>query len=226
MPVVSFGLGVNSSPVNMINAFNGFGSVPLSSFSLTQLVYTNGLGTLTIVVSGSGFGLSGGGSLTAGNVSGMEVRFGAVTQFTMTGLDLLANAIQQAAVLDANGFDNAATEDLFLPLGYHHFGNLYDDVLLATSISNEGVLLDFSGNDNFETGGERDNIWLGGGDDTGRGGAAMAMAMAMTSSKAVLAWTNSLATPAAMCCVARAAMTACQVGQMPTAWMAAPALTR
>lgn len=170
MPDVTFGLGVVSSPVNLINSFDGFGSVPISTISPGTLVFTNGFGNLTIVVSGAGFAATPTGTVTAGTISSIEVRFGGVTQFTITGLSLAATAVQNAALQDGTGFNNAALENLFLPLGYHFFGNASDDILLATSTSTEGVLLNFTGNDFFETGGGRDNIWLGDGDDTGRGG--------------------------------------------------------
>ncbi len=170
MPDVTFGPGVDSSPVNLINAFDGFGSVPISTISPNLLVFTNGFANLTIVVNGAGFAATPTGTLTAGTISSIEVRFGAVTQFTITGLTLLATAVQTAALQDATGFNNAALEDLFLPLGFHYIGNAFDDELLATSTSTEGVLLNFTGNDLFETRGGRDNIWLGDGNDTGRGG--------------------------------------------------------
>jgi Ca2+-binding RTX toxin-like protein len=168
MPQVTFGTGAGSSPVDLINWFDGVGSVPLVQVSADELVFTDG--TTTFLVTGANFSGTVG-AVTGGTVTGVQVLVSGVVQTTITGLSLEATQLQQTVFLDAVGADDAAVENVFLGLGYRYIGNGSDDILLSTSTSSEGVVLNFSGNDRFDTRGGRDNIWMGDGNDTGLGGA-------------------------------------------------------
>lgn len=109
--------------------------------------------------------------ITGGTIDSIEFRNFAVTQITFSNLALSASALQQAAFLDGNGTDNAAVENLLLPLGWTFNGNAKTDILLAGTTSSDGVALNLSGADTFNLNGGNDNVWMGDGNDKGIGGA-------------------------------------------------------
>ena len=167
MPAISFSPGLNSSPANLISLFETIGAGSITSMSATQIVYTAGLTTITI--QGAGFGPGPGGTIL-GTISGAQAVNG-LDVVTITGLSLPAQTLRVAAALDTSGADNTAIETLFLPLGWTYTGNANADVLLSTTTSGDGVLLDFSGNDTFILNGGNDAVFAGGGNDTVNGGA-------------------------------------------------------
>ena len=171
MPEITFALGVTSSPADWINLFNGLGSVPMTVFTPTQIVFTMGAGQPTFVVTGSGFAITTGGVITGGTIDTIEFRNFAATQVTFSALNLSASALQQAAFLDNSGADNAAVENLLLPLGWIFNGNANADILLSNALSSDGVPLNMSGKDQFRLNGGNDNVWMGDGNDRGLGGA-------------------------------------------------------
>ena len=170
MPDIVFAPGVTSSPVAWINLFNNLGSVPMTIFTPTQIVFTAGAGNPTFVVDGSAFAMTAGGVISNGTIDAIEFRNFFVTQVTFTGLSLSAPALQEAAFLDGAGVDNTAVEALLLPLGWTFNGANNADILLTTSVSSDGVPLNFSGNDKFLLAGGDDNVWMGDGNDQGAGG--------------------------------------------------------
>lgn len=169
MPEIRIGTGMDLTIAEMIDTTLFIGLLSITSLTTTRVVYGNAGVGHNMIVTGTGLTASGG-FLTAGSVSGIEYQVNGVTQFTMTGLAMLAQDLMSAIQNDAFDFDTAALENLFLPLGYHYFGSALADVLTSTSVSNDNVLMNLSGNDHFETAAGHDNIWLGDGDDTGTGG--------------------------------------------------------
>ncbi len=173
MPDVTFAPGVDSSP-QALDAYFQAGTVGATIDSIDTTSMHLSAGHVTMIIHGTGITFKnhhGAITITGGTVTGVETFLDGAAQTTFTGFDIKARAIQQAAIADATGADNAAVENLFLKQGYTYHGNGADDVLLATATSPDGIPLNFSGRDKFITGGGNDNIFLGDGNDIGQGGA-------------------------------------------------------
>jgi len=176
MPDVTFAAGASSSPralVTAIDNLTGAATIVFVSPTLIRLTQV-GPGGINYLyeVSGAGIttGLMGGNPvLTGGFIDGLTVTQAGALQMTVTGLGLTAVALQAAISQDNSGFDTAAVENLFLPLGWSYHGNANRDILLSTDVSSDGVPLNLSGNDTFDGGGGNDNIFLGDGDDLAHG---------------------------------------------------------
>ncbi|WP_227754564.1 calcium-binding protein [Stagnihabitans tardus] len=169
MPAISFSPGLNSSPADLILLFDKIGTGSVTGMTPTQITYTAGLTTITI--SGAGFAPGPGGTIL-GTISGAQAVNG-LDIVTITGLSLPAQTLRTQAALDASGADNTALETLFLPLGWTYTGNANADVLLSTTTSSDGVLLNFTGNDSFILNAGNDRVFAGNGNDTVNGGAGL-----------------------------------------------------
>jgi Ca2+-binding RTX toxin-like protein len=171
MPTVNFAPGVNSSPTAFYNAIDTLTSTAtVTSFSTTHILLTQGFFTFDIIGTGFTFGLVGGQpGITGGTMTGLDVRLSGALQMTVSALSLGAAAVQLAINADLSGANNAAIENLFLPLGWTYNGNNADDIFLP-AFSSDGIPLNLSGNDVMNTGGGNDDIFLGDGNDTADGG--------------------------------------------------------
>lgn len=172
MPTVNFAPGVNSSPTAFYDAIDTLTSTAtITSFTTTHIFLSQGLVTYDIIGSGFTFGLVGGQpAITGGTMLGVDVRLSGALQMSVTGLSLLAATVQSAIFADNSGANNAAIENLFLPLGWTYNGNAAADIFLSTETSSDGIPLNLSGNDVMNAGGGNDNIFMGGGNDTAYGG--------------------------------------------------------
>ncbi len=172
MPSVTFAPGVNSSPTAFYNAIDVLTSTAVvTSFTTTHIFLTQGLVTFDIIGTGFTFGLVGGQpAITGGTMNGVDFRLSGALQMSVTNLGLSAVAVQAAINADNSGANNAAIENLFLPLGWTYTGNNAADVFLASAVSSDGVPLNLSGNDVMNSGGGDDDIFLGNGNDTANGG--------------------------------------------------------
>lgn len=173
MPDVTFSPGVSSSPRSLYTALDGFTtSAQVVNVTTTEITLTQG--NITYVVHGENIHFTLGGSgvvFTSGTLTGIDVSLSGAPQMSVTGLGIQATDLQTAIAADKSGADNAAIENMFLPLGYTYHGNANADIFLLSDTSGDGIGLNSSGNDKYFTGGGADNIFLGDGKDLGHGGA-------------------------------------------------------
>jgi Ca2+-binding RTX toxin-like protein len=175
LPDVTFAPGVLSSPRSLYTSIDGMTSTATVT-GATDTAITLTQGNITYVIHGTGITIGFDGSfkpiLTGGTLTGIDSSLGGVLQMSVTGLSILAVDLQNAITNDkSGGSDQAAVENLFLPLGYTYHGNANADIFLASDTSGDGIPLNSSGNDSYFTGGGNDNIFLGDGKDIGHGGA-------------------------------------------------------
>lgn len=172
MPNVTFAPGVPSSPTAFYDAIDMMTSTALlTGATPTQL--TLQLGASTYQIQGVGFAWTNtpqGVQVTGGTITNVNVLLNGAPQMSVGNLSLLAVDLVNAMTLDRTGADNAAIENLFLPLDWTYTGNSAADIFLSTETSSDGIALNLRGNDVFKTFGGNDHIFLGDGNDRADGG--------------------------------------------------------
>ena len=176
MPTVTFAAGVPSSPRfiesivdQLITSANITGVTPTTITAQTNT--PAGLVVFNLTGVGITAGLIGGvPQLTGGRIDAMTVVQAGALQVTITSINILATDFQIAANKENSGVDVTAMETLLLAQNWTYFGQANADVLLRTSTSSDGVLLNLRGDDRFDLGGGNDNVFTGDGNDTGHGG--------------------------------------------------------
>jgi Ca2+-binding RTX toxin-like protein len=172
MPTVTFAPGVNSSPASIISVVDQLAFVATITGATATLI-TAQAGPYVYSIQGTGFtvGLVGGEPvLTGGTITGVTVRNSGALEMTITNIGLSATAFQTAVSQENSGTNVAALENLLTGLSWNYVGNGNADVLLATTRSADGILINLRGNDTFSGRGGNDNMFLGDGNDTGHGG--------------------------------------------------------
>lgn len=89
---------------------------------------------------------------------------------TVTNFNLDLGQLATAYVLEDEGLDVGAVEALLLPLGWTITSNDQNDFLPEFATNDDGIVLNFSGEDIIDAQGGNDELWLGDGNDTGYGG--------------------------------------------------------
>ena len=170
MPDITFAAGVTSSPTDWISLFNALDRFTISSFTPSQIVFSQGAEQPSFLINGSGFAM-GTQFISTGTIASIEyITFG-TTQITFSNLALSATALHEAAFEDNLGPFPAALENLLLPLGWTFNGNGNADILLTGATNADDVVMNMAGADRFNLNGGNDNVWMGDGDDRGFGGA-------------------------------------------------------
>lgn len=162
---------VTSPPGFFVQSIDRLTGAAITGFGPSVTFLANG--TTAYKFSGSGFTYALVGDtriLTGGVLTGIEVFLNGNSAMTLTGLSLSATSLQNAIDSDAAGTDNAAVENLFLPLGWAYTGKAGRDVLRASDLSSDGTPFDLAGRDTIATGDGNDDFFLGAGDDAGFGG--------------------------------------------------------
>lgn len=145
-----------------------YGEVWLSSDS-AYAYYMRGTGITTTTISGE-IQLTGGtlSELYAGSKSIEPNVFTGIASITDFHID--AVTLRDAAQAELTHTNPAALEHLFYGLGWHYYGNDAEDILLSTTKSADGILMNLKGNDRFLTMGGDDHVFLGDGNDYVDGG--------------------------------------------------------
>ncbi len=159
MAIVNFAEDVNSSPSVLIAHLNSIGSAVGGVVSGESAVYELGDFRYTVGLVGGGFGID---SLTI-TESGRPY-----AEITAIGIPTFLFLV--AIDAEATGDDATAIEDLVLGLDWEYHGNDNDDILLPDAVSDDGVPLNFAGDDVVYLNGGNDEFALGDGDDTAYGG--------------------------------------------------------
>lgn len=173
MPTITFSPGVPSSIGRVFGYIDGATTNSfITSVSPTEVDLSTG-GSASFVVRGFGItSASSGGNtfLTGGTLTELDAFLNGAPVAQLTGFNLSALALSTAIQAELTHTDTAAIEHMFYGLGWTYNGNGAQDILLSTSKSGDGVLINLTGNDRFLTGGGNDHVFLGNGNDYADGG--------------------------------------------------------
>lgn len=160
MANVSFSSDVTGSPLSVLDYLDIIALQATTVFqSNEQIVREFGSLTLTWGLTDEGI-----------TIDSLTVEENGETIMTMTdiGVDLLIYQLTIVSELFLG--DQAAVENLFMPIGWDYEGNNNDDILLQGATNADGVLINLSGNDVVHLYGGNDKYDLGDGDDIAYGG--------------------------------------------------------
>lgn len=169
MPNIVISQGVNANVGFVLSQLDVlFFDATFVSTSATELVLRAGNKDFTL--SGSSFTFDSDGFLTGGEIQSITVETDGKIAVTLSDLGIDVVDVQQAIESEILNTDTSALEKLLLPLGWNYQGGNGNDILLKDAVSEDGVAINLSGDDEFNVGNGNDKIALGGGDDVGIGG--------------------------------------------------------
>ncbi|WP_420861061.1 calcium-binding protein [Algirhabdus cladophorae] len=165
------GIGLASALAGFDTAFNGQVLLQTNSNVIIEDEFGNGIGLQS---DSSDFVYSQDtGLLSNGTVDGVSIVLENNLVATID-LNLPYPLLEPALLADFFGTDNAALENLLLPMGWTVYGSDAKDELSLNAVSDDGVALDLSGrdiayleggNDKFAAGAEKDFVYGGDGND-------------------------------------------------------------
>ncbi len=161
MATVTFAPTVDSSVEEMITQISiMIFDAEIVSQSLTESVFEFEDFTYYLTVSASG----------GGTIEGLVVEENDQPYMGIANLGISVADFDEAAEAEGDGTDLAALENLFLSLDWEYIGNDNDDIHLSTAVTDDGVPLNFTGDDTIYLNGGNDNFALGDGNDYAEGG--------------------------------------------------------
>lgn len=177
---ITVGSSVPNPVLNLIGAFDDmlFGMLPVSSSPTQVVLERTGMSGLeaSAVISGTGFTttiVNGDPYLSGGTIQSVDYNTfvgGATDVLDMSNLNLDATLVFNAVLAEETGADITAVEDLLLSLSYNYVGNGFGEFLDEGMTSDDGVPLNFKGNDTFDLKGGADTLFTGDGNDLAYGG--------------------------------------------------------
>lgn len=154
MATINFAEGADTSPIDLVNIINGMGQAVQTSNVGDTVVYELGDTKFTVGLTGSGF-----------FVDTLVITIDEEPYVEITNINLVIFSFLLAVGAEADEDSTSAIEELILGLGWGYQGSDDDDLLLPDSVSEDGVLLNLTGNDVVHLKGGNDEFALGDGND-------------------------------------------------------------
>lgn len=160
MTNISFASDVTGSPLSVLDYIDILALQATTTVQTTDEVVRE-FGALTFTIGLTDEGLT---------IDTLTVEENGITLMTMTDIGVDNFIYQLASFSELFVGDQAALENLFMPLGWNYKGNSHDDILLPGTVNADGVLINLSGDDVVRLRKGNDQFDLGDGDDKGYGG--------------------------------------------------------